>query len=219
MKKIETKTDKTKSQEKVQGISPIFNKITILANASNKLKLAKWHFTILGVLILNYITFETIGYRINSNILFPIKIILYVSGFLLFIVTIQKLQKIAIYYSFFAISAVLTVLFYAIGGLFIGLLFIVILDPIIPQKLELQTKTLKIYNDSPGFMAPFSLYEIVQPKLSILEKKIGYIQLSKPIDPSNDHFHYSEDTLFYTNHKKMYERTFLNDTIKIMDIY
>lgn len=162
-----------------------------------KIRLEKWHFYLLGLVLINFGTGLITGYRLNQNFIFILKVILYLTGLILFFKTLRPFKKMAVYYSFYAISGVLTGLFFLFGGIFLAILSSLVLYPIVPKQTEYKTETIKIYDRFQGFMARCCSYEVVEPKLYIFEKHLGYINIEKPIDADKDEFSFKDNTIIY----------------------
>lgn len=162
-----------------------------------KIRLEKWHFYILGFVFINFCIGLVTGYRLNQNLTFILKIILYLTGLILFLASLRPFKKTAIYYSFYAISGVLTGLFFLFGGILLALISSLVLNPIFPKQTEYKTETIKIYNRFQGFMAQCCSYEVVEPKLYIFEKHLGYINIEKPIEGDKDVFSFKNNAVIY----------------------
>ncbi len=162
-----------------------------------KIRFNKWHFYLLGVIIINFGIGLITGYRINQNLTFILKVILYLTGLILFLTTLRPFKKIAIYYSFYAISGILTGLFFLFGGILLAILSSLVLYPIVPKKTEYKTETIKIYDRFQGFMGRCCSYEVVEPKLYLFEKYLGYISIEKPINADKDEFSFKSNTIVY----------------------
>ncbi len=162
-----------------------------------KLSLEKWHFYLLVLVLLNFGIGLITGYRLNPNLTFVLKVILYLTGIILFITTIRPFKKIAIYYLFYPISGLLPVLFYLFGGIFFSILSTIVLFPIVPKQIEHKTESIKIYYRFQGFMAPCCSYEVVEPKLYIFEKQLGYIKIDNPINAERDSFSLKNNVIYY----------------------
>ena len=162
-----------------------------------KLRLEKWHFYLLGLVLVNFGIGLITGYRLNQNLTFILKVILYLTGLILFFVTLRPFKKIAIYYLFYVISSVVTGLFFLFGGIFLAILSSLVLYPIVPKQTEYKTETIKIYDRFQGFMARCCSYEVVEPKLYFFEKHLGYINIEKPIDADKDEFNFKSNTIIY----------------------
>lgn len=183
----------------------------------NKIRLEKWHFYLLGAVLINFGIGIITGYRLNQNLTFFLKIILYFSGLILFLTTLRPFKKIVFYYSFYAISGVLTGLFFLFGGIFLAILSSLVLFPIVPKQTEYQTETIKIYDRFQGFMARCCSYEVVKPKLYIFEKHLGYINIEKPINADKDEFSFKNNKIIYKYELDNDGHTTVRDTTEILD--
>ena len=162
------------------------------------IRLEKWHFYLLGLVFINFGIGIISGYRLNQDLTFILKVILYLTGLILFLTTLRPFKKIAFYYAFYAVSGILTGLFLLFGGIFLAILSSLVLVPIVPKQTEYKTETIKIYDRFQGFMARCCSYEVVEPKLYIFEKHLGYINIEKPIDAEKDEFSFKNNTIIYT---------------------
>lgn len=160
-------------------------------------RLEKWHFYLLGLVLLNFGIGLITGYRLNQNLTFILKVILYLTGLILFLTALRPFKKIAVYFSFYAISGLLTGLFFLFGGIFLAILSSLVLFPIVPKQTEYKTETIKIYDRFQGFMARCCSYEVVEPKLYVFEKHLGYINIEKPIEADKDEFSFKNNTIIY----------------------
>ena len=157
------------------------------------------------------------GYRLNQNLTFILKVTLYLTGLVLFLTTIKPFKKIAIYYSFYAISGVLTGLFFLSGGIFLAILSSLVLIPIVPKQTEDKTEKIKIYDRFQGFMSRCCSYEVVEPKLYIFEKHLGYISIEKTIDALKDEFSIKNNTIIYKYELDNDGQTTVRDTAEILN--
>jgi predicted membrane protein len=182
-----------------------------------KIRLEKWHFYLLGFIIINFGIGQITGYRLNQNLTFILKLILYLTGLILFLTTIRRFKKIAIYYSFYVISGVLTGLFILFGGILLAILSSLALYPIFPKQTKYKTETIKIYDRFQGFMGRCCSYEVVEPKLYIFEKHLGYINIKRPIDADKNEFSLKNNTIIY-KYKLDYDgQTTVRDTTEILN--
>jgi len=182
-----------------------------------KIRLEKWHFYLLGLVLINFGTGLITGYRLNQNLTFTLKVILYLTGLILFLTTIKPFKKIAIYYSFYTISGVLTGLFFLFGGIFLAILSSLVLIPIVPKQTEFKTEKIKFYDSFQGFMARCCSYEVVEPKLYIFEKHLGYIIIDRPINDDKDDFNFKNNTIIYKYELDNDGQTTVRDTTEILN--
>ncbi len=183
----------------------------------NKIGLKKWHFYLLGFVLINFGIGLITGYRLNQNVTFILKVILYLTGLILFLTTIKPFKKTAIYYSFYAISGVVTGLFFLFGGIFLAILSSLVLFPIVPKQTEYKTEKIKIYDRFQGFMARCCSYEVVEPKLYIFEKHLGYINIERPIEAEKDEFSFKNNTIIYKYELDNDGQTTVRDTTEILN--
>ncbi|HRE58386.1 MAG TPA: hypothetical protein PLW09_11245 [Candidatus Kapabacteria bacterium] len=182
-----------------------------------KIKLEKWHFYLLGFILINFGIGIITGYRLNQNLTFILKVILYLTGLVLFLTTIRQFKKTVIYYSFYAISGILTGLFFLFGGIFLAILSSLVLIPIFPKQTEYKTETINIYDRFQGFMARCCSYEVVEPKLFIFEKHLGFINIDRPIDADKDEFNLKNNTIIYKYELDNDGQTTVRDTTEILN--
>jgi len=183
----------------------------------NKIRLEKWHFYLLGLILINFATGLVTGYRLNQNLTFILKVILYLTGLILFLTTFRPFKKIAVYYSFYAISGILTGLFFLFGGIFLAILSTLALIPIVPKQTEYKSETIKIYDRFQGFMASCCSYEVVEPKFLIFEKHLGFINIEKTINANNDEFLFKNNRIIYKYKLHNYGQTTAKDTTEILN--
>lgn len=156
------------------------------------------------------------GYSLNQNISFILKVILYLTGIILFLTTIRPFKKLAIYYSLYALAGVLTGLFALFGGVFLAILSSLVIFPIVPKQTAYKTETIRIYDRYQGFMARCCSYEVVEPKLFMFEKHLGYINIERPIDGDKDEFTFNGNTVIYIYELDNAGQTTVRDTTEIL---
>jgi hypothetical protein len=178
-------------------------------------KLEKWHYYLLGLVLINFGIGVFTSYRLNQNLTLILKTILYLTGVLLFFKTLKPFKLVTAYFSFYLISAALTGLFFLFGGIFLAILSSVVLYPIYPKQTEYKTETIRIYDRFQGFMSRCCSYEVVEPKLYFFEKHLGYINIEKPIDAAKDVFTLKDNTIIYKYELENYESD--NRTKEIRD--
>ena len=159
-----------------------------MTDLKNTIRLEKCHFYLLGFVFLNFAIGQITGYSLNQNIIFILKVILYLTGLILFLMTIKPFKKKAIYYFFYTMPIVVIGLFILFQGIFLAMMSSVVLMPIIPKLTEYKTDKIKIYDRFQGFMAGCCSYEVVETKLYIFEKHLGYIKTEQTINGDKDEF-------------------------------
>jgi hypothetical protein len=140
-----------------------------------KHKIIKMHFYLLAFIFFNFIIGLLSGLSLNYKIVFSLKIILYLSGFILFFFR-HKLKKTVLYFSFYFISPIILILFWLFGGIFLGILSSIIMFPINLKEVGYEKDDLRAYSKFEGFLGRCCTYEIVKSKLLIFEKKYGEIK-------------------------------------------
>lgn len=161
------------------------------------IRLQKWHFYLLGVIVLNFVIGQITGYRLSQNLTFTLTVILYLTGLILFFTTIRPFKKFALYYSYYAISIVLIGVFFLVGGIFFALLSSLLISPIFPEQTKYESEKLVFYERYQGIIARCCSYEVVEPKLYFFEKHLGYINMERPINADKDEFSFSDKKLYY----------------------
>ena len=144
--------------------------------------LSKTHFALLGIIILNFITQLIISYDLNKPIIFGLKLIIYLSGCILFFLNLHFKRKILFYYSFYLSSFLNVIILRIFGGTFWGLLGSLVLFPIYPQEVIYQKDDLKLYQKFSGFLGRCCDYEVVESKFILFEKVYGSISLDGSIE-------------------------------------
>ena len=89
---------------------------------------------------------------------------------------------IGFYFGFYAITPILTLLFWLFGGIFFGIISSIVLYPIQPNHIEIEKNNFVIYQENQGFLGMCCSYEITEKQFLILEKKIKAIDLNTEIE-------------------------------------
>lgn len=165
-----------------------------------KQKITKVHFYLLGFLLLNFLLQLVSSLSLNFKIIYTIKIILYLTGFILFFFNCKPFKKIAFYFSFYVISPVLIILFWLFRGIFLGLLSSFILLPIYPKDIKYKKENIKVYPKFQGFLGACCTYEVVENKFLIFEKHYGEIKLYEEIEINKFDVKIENDSIVY-NHE------------------
>lgn len=141
-----------------------------------KEKITKTHFYLLVFIILNLTCKLFIEISINYRIAFVIKIIIYLTGAILFFLNLKPFKKVALYFSFFVWTPLIAALFWMFHGVFLGLLSSIFLFPISPSEMLYKKDNLNVYAKFQGFLGACCTYEITEQKLFLFEKHLGEIQ-------------------------------------------
>jgi hypothetical protein len=148
----------------------------------------------LGIAILNFILKNKIEISLNYKLTYLITLLVYTSGIILFIWNFKPFKKIGFYFSFYAITPILTLVFWLFGGIFLGIVASIVLYPIQPNNIEIEKDNFIIYQKTEGFLGMCCEYEITEKQFLILEKSIKEIDLSNEIE-------FNERSLYTKNGK------------------
>jgi len=186
-----------------------------------KFKLENWHFYLLGIVLVNFGIGYITGYRLNQNVTFVLKVVIYLTGMFLFFKSLRPFKLKAVYYIFYPITVAVTGLLFFLGGIFLAVLATFLLYPIFPSQTEYKAENIIIYNRFQGFMSSGYSYEVVEPKFYIFEKHLGYINTPKPIDAEKDEFILMDNKIIYKyeleNYKYDNQTDNIRDTIVILN--
>lgn len=117
-----------------------------------KSKIFKFHFFLLIFLIIHSIISKLIGFGFSQTIVFGLKIILCISGFIYFFLSLKPFKKINIYFSYYVITPIVTLLGYIFGGIFlVGILSSILLFPIFPKQKAFEKEDIIVYRRFQGF--------------------------------------------------------------------
>jgi hypothetical protein len=147
-----------------------------------KRKINKTHFYILAFVFLNLIIQSISGLGLSSNVVFGLKIIIYISGIVLFFLNIKPFKKRAVYFSFYFLSSIIGLLFWIFGGIFLGLLSSILLFPIYPKDIVYQKNNFVVYSSFTGFLGACCEYEITESKTFVFEKHIGKFKIEGQLE-------------------------------------
>ncbi len=154
----------------------------------------KFHFYLLIFLIGYSIVGKLTGYGFSEPIVFGFKIILYITGFILFFWSLKPFKKKAIYFSYYFFTPVIAFLGYIFGGVFlVGILGSVLLFPIFPKEKAFEKGDILVYHKFQGFLGACCSYEIYQKKFGIFEKHLKDIKVDGEIDFEKDTYWFLED--------------------------
>lgn len=138
----------------------------------------KFHFYLLIFLITHFIVGKLIGYEFCRPIVFGFKIILYITGFVLFFWSLKPLKKMTIYFSYYFVTPVIAFFGYVFGGVFlVGILGSILLFPVLPKEKAFEKQDIVVYHKFQGFLGACCSYEIYQNKFGIFEKHLVDIKV------------------------------------------
>jgi hypothetical protein len=161
--------------------------------------LIRTHFSVLGFVILNFIIKLITNYGVNSELIFILKIVIYVSGIVLFFMNRKQLKKISIYFFYYLISVIIICFFWLFGGIFLAILSSIVLKPIFHKEIKYQKENLKIYSNFSGFFASCCEYEVVENKLLIFEKSYGILRIEGQLETENNEIEIKNNQVVYKN--------------------
>ena len=134
--------------------------------------ITKIHFYLLGFALLNFTLKNTIEISLNYRLTYFITLLIYASGIILFFWNFKPFKKTVIYYSFYFITPLLTLIFWLFGGIFFALLSSIFLYPIYPNEL-----TEKKYWFLEKKIMEINLYEAIDFEKASLKSKDGKSEL------------------------------------------
>lgn len=116
-------------------------------------------------------------FSLASEIELGIKILVIISGLLLFFLYRKSLKKFKLYFSVYPLAVLFIVIGLIFRGIIAGLILSIILFPIIPNEKEFEAEGVIITTPFQGFMAACCSYQIKERQLLIFEKDYGIFQL------------------------------------------
>ncbi|MBA4318312.1 MAG: hypothetical protein C0412_07920 [Flavobacterium sp.] len=159
-----------------------------------KSNIYKFHFYLLIFLITHFVISKLTGYGFSQQIVFGLKIILYISGFIFFFLSLKPFKKVTIYFSYYFVTPIIALLGYVFGGVFlVGILGSILLFPVYPKEKAFEKKDIIVYHKFQGFLGACCSYEIYQKKFGIFEKHLKDIKIDGGIDFKKDTYWFLED--------------------------
>jgi hypothetical protein len=136
-----------------------------------KSKLTRFHLYLLAFLVFHFFVAKIIGFGFNQTIIFLLKVILCLSGLVLFFYHLKPFRKLTLYFSYYFITPIVVLLGYLFGGVFlVGILMSVLLFPIMPRPIVFEKEDIVIHKKYQGFMGACCIYEVYQKKHFLFEK-------------------------------------------------
>lgn len=164
----------------------IFNRITQL------------HFYTLGCVLLNWAFKYITDWSLNTTLVFALKIIICVTGLVLFFINLKPFNKVTLYFSYYFISPIILGLFWLFGGIFLGILSSIVLAPIGPKELRYKKEAIVVYDSFKGLFGACCTYEVSERKFGLFEKSYGEIQLDGSISEANSTFTIVNNSIVHT---------------------
>jgi hypothetical protein len=141
-----------------------------------KQTITKTHFVLLVFILLNFAFKFFLDFSLNYSLAFVVKIIIYLTGTILFFLNLKPFRKVALYFSFFAWTSLVAAFFWLFHGIFIGILSSIFLFPVFPNDIQYKKDNLKVYTKFQGFLGACCTYEITEQKFFLFEKHLGEIK-------------------------------------------
>ncbi|MEY8847285.1 hypothetical protein AB9K26_00595 [Psychroserpens sp. XS_ASV72] len=148
-----------------------------MTKSQNNNILTKLHFLFLGIGILNWISKVTVEFSLNYKLAYVVTVLIFISGFVLFLWNLRPFNRIGIYYGYYFITPILTLIFWLFGGILLALISPVFLYPIYPNKILSEHQNFTVYENFQGFMGPCCPLEITEKHFWIIEQKLTNINL------------------------------------------
>jgi len=131
---------------------------------------------------LNFVGKLIFEFGIISILEFSIKVLIYLTGFLLFFWNIKPFKIISIYFSYFVLSPIIIIITWLIDGLLGGLIASILLFPLQTDFVEYKKEQFNIYEKHQGFLDGCCTYLIKERELLLFEKNIKEIRIDGKID-------------------------------------
>jgi hypothetical protein len=156
--------------------------------------ITKVHFYLIGFTLLNFTLKSTIEISLNYKLTYFVTLVVYTSGIILLLLNFKPFNKIGFYFSFYAITPILTLLFWLFGGIFLEIVTLIVLYPIQPNNFEIEKDNFIIYQKTEGLLGMCCAYEVTEKQFLIFEKRIKEIDLNTEIE-------FNKKSLFTENGK------------------
>lgn len=148
-------------------------------------KIIRIHFYLLILLLFNFGLKELTGFGINNTLAIGLKSILYLTGIILFFRSLRPFKKASLYYSYYAWTPAILVMFYLLHGIFLGILSSLVLAPIMPVQPDYNDGNIKVYSRFNGFLGRCCDYYATQDRLFVFEEFKGNIYTDGGINFEN----------------------------------
>ncbi|PSR53474.1 hypothetical protein AHMF7605_08015 [Adhaeribacter arboris] len=125
------------------------------------------------ILIIHLFTFVLIGFGLNGWLVYVWKVETYLSGILLFFISIKKHKRIAFYTSFYILAPIGIFLARLADGILAGLIGSLLLAFLVPPTYVLADKNYQIRREFTGFLGGCCSYTIKENKLWLFEKTVA----------------------------------------------
>lgn len=133
----------------------------------------KIHIALLILLVINFLCQMNFDIGLNRKLSFGLKIIIYITGILLFFKTIKTFQKISIYFSLYIVSPILIFIGWIIDGIFGAILGSIFLFFFAPNENLQKVENITIYKKFGGLLGRCCDYEFTKEEFIIFERKVA----------------------------------------------
>ena len=116
------------------------------------------------------------------DITFGVKMLLCLSGAVLFFFYFKPFKQIAFYYAIYVFTPLLVWLSWLIDGIMFALVSTIPLLFISPNEVVFEEGDYTVYQRFNGFLAPCCSYEVVENRFYLFEKSVGGIKYEGDID-------------------------------------
>jgi hypothetical protein len=147
-----------------------------------KVYVFRFHFLLLGLVLLNFAVCLLSDWSLNYDLVFLLKLLVYLSGIVLFAFSVKPFKKIAVYYFYYVLTTLSVGLFTLTQNFIFGLLTFVLIIPIYRNDTKYQSETINLRNVNGGFLSACCLYEVTEPQLLLFEKNIGKVHIWQEVD-------------------------------------
>ncbi|MFN8777293.1 MAG: hypothetical protein ACK5XV_11055 [Flavobacteriales bacterium] len=158
------------------------------------------HFIALTAAVANALFKAFTTYSLGRNIEFGVEMLTAISGLTLFVMFLNPFKKINLYFSVYAIAALLLMAGLLIRGMFWGVVLSVLLFLVLPDDTEIESDGIVISTAFQGLMASCCTYQVKERKLLLFEKDHGTwdMQAEGPVDFKHVTIHSAEDEIKIT---------------------
>lgn len=131
----------------------------------------KIHFVLLAIVVVNVLVFMLSSFTLKYYLLFVIKIVIIVSGMVLFFKAKQFARFFKWYFSMYIITPILLLFSFLVGGIFVAFVAALLLKPLLPNYFIVKQNDIIVYSEFKGFLAPCCTYSFYKDYV-VFEKKL-----------------------------------------------
>jgi len=153
-----------------------------------KQRFIKIHFYLLIFVLTNFILSQLFGIGIHGNIIFALKVIIFLTGLTSFFMTIRPFKKLSLYFSLYLLSPVIIFLSWLADGIFGALLGSIFLAMFYPPDIKLRDGEYIFQEKFQGFLGSCCTYDVLQNRFLVLQKKVGEIRITEEHSLKNSKF-------------------------------